>query len=169
MLQQTNSGHEPDTAALVSMASVVPVVNTAAPRSTVDAFIARIETLLKTVVATIQDQKLSGKAVAAIVTQIEDIVASDQEAASNMTLEQQKDLVRKLACYVYKQLLPYVDDAGAVALAALTAASGSLFEFVRDLFLQGFDLNNDGKVSSEECAAVCGSCCFPMRPAKPPQ
>ena len=85
MLQQTNSGHEPDTAALVSMASVVPVVNTAAPRSTVDAFIARIETLLKTVVATIQDQKLSGKAVAAIVTQIEDIVASDQEAASNIS------------------------------------------------------------------------------------
>lgn len=149
------------------MASVLPVTNTAAPRSTVDAFIARVETLIKTVVATIQDQKLSGKAVAAIITQIEEIIDNDKEAASNLTLEQQKDLVRKIARYVSDQLLPYVDDAGAVALAALTAASGSLFELVRDAILNHFDLNKDGKVSSAECAAVCASCCFPMRPAMP--
>lgn len=138
------------------MASIVPVVSTTTKSKEVyESLASKAEALINKVVEEIHEKNFTAADVSELISRIEALV--DKEAL-DLTVEETRNLVKRLTKHVANAIIPHVDDATAAVLAGVSAMTGSFFDLVRNIVLAHFDLDKDGKVSLQECHTVC---CFP--------
>lgn len=145
------------------MASITPVDNV---QVAFDSFVQRVEELITRCIAEIDERHFTIKDAADIVRHVHDILTADIETVKHLTVQQQKTLLQRLVKHVVNRLTPLVDETVGAVLQTAVLFSDSLFDAIRNFVLDNFDLNKDGKVSREECAQVCGSCCMPSSSTK---
>ena len=138
------------------MANIVPVSNmTSKSKEVYESLASKAEALINKVVEEIHEKNFTAADVSQLISSIEALV--DKEAL-DLTVEETRNLVKRLTRHVANAIIPHVDDATAAVLAGIAAVSGSFFDLVRSAVLAHFDLDKDGQVSLQECQMVC---CFP--------
>jgi len=133
-----------------SSAPSVPSTNPATINS--NRFRELINKLLEDVKTEIEQKDFSVDDFRRLMQNVEEAVARHTDLAETDQLHIVKK-VRDLAIDLAKN---HVSEEAYLAIAIVGEGVPAAFSFVRRMLLEKFDLNGDGKISPQECAAGCG-------------